>query len=449
MGQTVVTGVVFFFVFAAFYVLQGLASVLMGPALASNALSTLYGVFTAACLFAPYVVNRYGAKWSLRIGILGYCSLSISTLLVSLYGTRWFVILCGALNGLGAAVLWTSQGRFLLECAAADTSRDVSEHFSIFWGFFNASAVFGGIATFLYFGDAETSNGNFSVLFAAFVILMALGAAFTVFLTDDVGDTAESSVGSPPMLSARVEIVETAKLLLTRRALLLGPLYWYTGFNQPYQIDNFGDRTFSPKVVGLELALFYLLSVVAAKVAEHVLVPGHLRQKLNNHRNAAVRALLWFCGTSVLAFTLAATVVFKKQESSSATLVLATFAFGLWGFSSSIAQAFCYWLIDVLYDQTGPDRARAVALYKLLQSLGWCVGFALLPVNRCPNTGQFLLNALSCFLAFFLALFELPTNDSRGTKNGYSTPLLVQEDHQHREYSSNDGDLDSAVDTEK
>ena len=60
LGQTVIMGVIFLLVFIAYYMLQGYASILFGADLASDALVTLYAVFTAGCFFAPGVVNRFG-----------------------------------------------------------------------------------------------------------------------------------------------------------------------------------------------------------------------------------------------------------------------------------------------------------------------------------------------------------------------------------------------------
>ena len=36
---------------------------------------------------------------------------------------------------------------------------------------------------------------------------------------------------------------------------MLAPLFWYTGFNQPYQLNTFGNRLFDSRALGLELAL--------------------------------------------------------------------------------------------------------------------------------------------------------------------------------------------------
>ena len=67
LGQMVLLGLIFFLIFAAYYMEQGFAADLFGTTLASDTLVALYAAFTVACFVAPGVVNRYGAKPTLLV----------------------------------------------------------------------------------------------------------------------------------------------------------------------------------------------------------------------------------------------------------------------------------------------------------------------------------------------------------------------------------------------
>ena len=69
----------------------------------------------------------------------------------------------------------------------------------------------------------------------------------------------------------------------------------------------------------------------------------------------------------------------------------------------------------------GDELARAVGFYKMVQSLGWSVGFLLVPSWRLPPLVQNLATAACGALGLALALRELPPAriDSRS-----SSPLL-------------------------
>jgi len=157
-GQTVLLGLVFMFVFMAYYMIQGYCANLYGPTLASNMETTLYAVFTLSCFPAPAVTNKLGPRLSMFLGILGYAALVGASLLFYLgIAGGWVVVAGGAVNGVGAALLWTAQGRLMLEYASeasqgrGEGADSKGRIFAIFWGIFNVSAVLGGLVTYAYF----------------------------------------------------------------------------------------------------------------------------------------------------------------------------------------------------------------------------------------------------------------------------------------------------------
>lgn len=164
-GQSLAMGGVFFFVFMAYYIIQGFSGKLYGSTLGSNVELTIYAVFAVFCNIAPAIVNKWGCKLSMAIGILGYASL-VAFSLVYFIGNgdealQPLIILGGALLGVGAALLWTAQGRMILQYSDGENTGHL---FSLFWSVFNLSAVAGGFMTFAYFSTSaadvsfKTSN---------------------------------------------------------------------------------------------------------------------------------------------------------------------------------------------------------------------------------------------------------------------------------------------------
>ena len=70
-------------------------------------------------------------------------------------------------------------------------------------------------------------------------------------------------------------------------------------------------------------------------------------------------------------------------------------------------QLFAMWLIGVRHTD-GAEQARAVGFFKMVQSLGWCVGFALVPTSRVPPTLQLGLTLSCCVAGCALACTVLP-----------------------------------------
>ena len=91
------------------------------------------------------------------IGALGYAALVAFSLVYFIgkgdQSLEPLIIFGGALLGLGAGLLWTAQGRLILQYSDGTNTGHL---FSIFWSIFNLSAVAGGILTFAYFSTSSS-----------------------------------------------------------------------------------------------------------------------------------------------------------------------------------------------------------------------------------------------------------------------------------------------------
>jgi len=209
------------------------------------------------------------------------------------------------------------------------------------------------------------------------------------------------------------EFLATIALFKTKRMLLLALLFLYTGYNQPYQLSTFGNRFFDAQTVGLGMVVFY-----GAEIFGGLWIGKYLDQACEskeNQRFAARRCLLIFFLVTSVSFVLCYYLESKSTSTdkgplinyTSVDVILPMITYALWGFSDSQIQTYSYWLMGVLYND-GDDQARAVGFYKMIQSLGWMVGFKFAPVERMSAMLQ-LSGTVICFLfGLVFSLKELP-----------------------------------------
>merc|ERR1719424_492529 len=218
------------------------------------------------------------------LGMLGYATLVAASLVYFILGEgsgsgktsphSWIIIAGGGVLGVGASLLWTAQGRLILEYSG-EGGGDAGRFWGIFWGIFNLSAVVGGIMTATFFASPGNAGNTGSVgLYIIFLVLILTGAAGT-FLLQNPKDVVRSRAVSRPDDQEAIRVSDivapiasemqeynwadearaTLQLFGTRRYLILAPIYFYTGFNQPYQLVVMGSRLFKPVTLGLQLAL--------------------------------------------------------------------------------------------------------------------------------------------------------------------------------------------------
>lgn len=129
-----------------------------GDTLGSNVGLAIYATFTIFCFLAPPIVNKWGGQTAMFFGILCYAVLVAASLFYfetdanAIYSP--VVIIAGCILGFGASLLWTAQGRLMLQYS---TETNSGQLFSVFWGWFNAAAVVGGLVTFLYFSETDSN----------------------------------------------------------------------------------------------------------------------------------------------------------------------------------------------------------------------------------------------------------------------------------------------------
>lgn len=157
---------------------------------------------------------------------------------------------------------------------AASLSDDPATSFGIFWAFFSSAACAGGFVTFAFYStvDADHSSGSLDEtdtapprgLFYVYTALMLAAAALTACVQgSNHGAADDESSGAPVQPSWREEARHTLMMSFDPRMVRLAPLFFYSGFNQPYQLDTFGNRFFTSRLLGLELVIFYMYSGVA------------------------------------------------------------------------------------------------------------------------------------------------------------------------------------------
>jgi len=74
--------------------------------------------------------------------------------------------------------------------------------------------------------------------------------------------------------------------------------------------------------------------------------------------------------------------------------------------------------VGELHPRDAEARTRMVGLYKLVQSLGWCCGFALLPRSRLGYLAQLVATGACFVLGTALALCELPAKKETAGEEG-------------------------------
>ena len=487
--QSAALGIVFCCVFTAYTTLQFYASSTYGELLAANSVSAVYATFTVMCIVAPSITNKFGSQTTMLVGILGYAALVICSLIFFWNNQLdWVVVFGGVILGCGAALLWTGQGRLILDYAEAaeqmveveqentkihqkkkttTTSSSSGTILGVFWAVFQCSAIIGGSISFVYYNTKPVGSTWLYIMFLGFILLGAFATQLLLppdklVLPNIEAQEDEEQRGHAPteqteLLSSQEGAQTTIKqidsqhdgistdtwvhqakltwrLFLSKPMLELSILFFYTGFNQPYQQATFGNRFFTRRTIGVELIIFHLMEIIGAiccgraldkhnninendQINNNTSPVGNQQPVTDAHstRQSAIHCLRIFVVINSLGNTLA----FWHEYENVATVtpvdiadypqsLLPSVAFACWGFADSQIQVYCYWLLGLIYHK-GENHSRAAGFYKCIQSLGTSIGYYIIPTSRLSPMMQLLTSSCVFILGTGLSLLQLPT----------------------------------------
>lgn len=216
-----------------------------------HSLGIIYGVFSFSNLLAPTAVAVIGPKIAMFLsGLLysGYIAVFIAPL-------TWAFYLTSVLIGIGAAMLWTAQGQFLVENSEAST---INRNTGMFWALLQCSMLFGNL--YIYFdwnGKAEISDSSRKNIFLSLVVASILGTLSFLLLgnshhheeemlSEEEGQSLLSTRvmykhrANAAMQDAKSEFKTILQLLKAKTILLLSPCMAYSGLELSFYSGVYG-----------------------------------------------------------------------------------------------------------------------------------------------------------------------------------------------------------------
>nr|XP_054596118.1 UNC93-like protein MFSD11 isoform X2 [Nothobranchius furzeri] len=168
--------------------------------------------------------------------------------------STWSFYLTSALIGIGAALLWTAQGHFLVENSEAST---INRNTGMFWALLQCSMLFGNLYVYLdWNGKAEISDSSRRNIFLFLLVASILGTlSFLVLRTSHREEEMISEEEGQSLLSTRSMYKNRAEaalqdtksdfktilqLLKSKMIMLLSPCMAYSGLELSFYSGVYG-----------------------------------------------------------------------------------------------------------------------------------------------------------------------------------------------------------------
>ncbi|KAJ0001231.1 hypothetical protein NQD34_006251 [Periophthalmus magnuspinnatus] len=397
--NVVILGVGFLFIFTAFTtcgnVEQTVVKSLGNESFSGSgyySLGIIYGIFSFSNLLAPTVVAVIGAKHSMFLSGLLYSGY----IAVFILPFTWSFYLTSVLIGIGAAMLWTAQGQFLVENSEAST---INRNTGMFWALLQCSMIFGNL--YIYFewnGATEITDGSRKNVFLSLLVASVLGTlSFLVLrqslseeemLSEEEGQSLLSTRmrykhrANSAMQDAKAEFKTILQLLKSKTIVLLSPCMAYSGLELSFYSGVYGTCIGATTHFGRAAKGLIGISGIVIGVGE-IVGGGFFGLLCKNNRFGRTSVVFLGMVVHFVAFYLIflnipadAPVVFKTTTQMSPylspSISIALLCSFLLGLGDSCFNTQLYSILGRVYaEQSTP----AFAIFKFIQSVFAAVAF--------------------------------------------------------------------------
>lgn len=298
-NQNLISGFALFFTVGIYLAVLGLGAGGGKPSsqrVSDISNSSLYGIYTVFGFFAGGILNKFGPRITMTLGVAGYPIYVGSLFYYDRTGNEWFPILGGVLLGLSAPLLWSVSG--FIQWAYA-TEAEKGKYIAIQYFVTQTGSVIGSVVAFviIYLGTS-TAEGSPTSIYITFIILMALAFLFTIFglvSPADVRRADGTAIAVFHTLSLRDELKGVFGVLKDPRVLAMLPVIFSCELALGI-LPSVNGRYFNLRTRAMNNILFYLVQLPASVGCAYLTDRLPYGRRIRGYITLAVLSVFVFAG---------------------------------------------------------------------------------------------------------------------------------------------------------
>ncbi|ORX93087.1 MFS general substrate transporter [Basidiobolus meristosporus CBS 931.73] len=402
LTQVLLVGLVCFCCPGMFNVINGMgAGGQMDDNTAKNGNVALYACFAVFGCLGGGFYNVLGGRLCMLLGGLSYALYSGSLLNYNVNKNAAFVIASSAVLGIGAGILWTTQGVIMMAYPAEDQK---GRCVGLFWIIFNLGGVMGAFIPFgLNFHSDSGAVSNSTYL--AFLVIMVIGAiaGLAILPPAKVVRDDGSRVHVEKFSNIGNEIIGILKMFTDKNMLLLTPLCLASNWFYSYQFGAVNGVLFNLRSRSFNNAFYWGSQMAGAYILGAFLDTPRFGRR--------TRALYGLAGVGIL-FTatwgggLALQLQYTREDHPK-DIDFINDAGAFWpkwvlyvcyGICDAALQTYAYWIMGAMSNDS-TILARYAGYYKGMQSAGAAIAWRIDAVNT-----SFLIQLIVSWALFTVSL---------------------------------------------
>ncbi|KAL4886623.1 major facilitator superfamily domain-containing protein [Aspergillus karnatakaensis] len=215
------------------------------PQVSNISTAIRYAMLAVVCFLGGPIVNKIGVKWALVIGSMSFPIQGSAYYCNSKFGNQWYLILSGAISGVGTACWYVAEAGAIMTLAPSGAR---GKYLALWIVSRNLGQLVGGAINLAKNHQPGADGGVTPDTFVAFVVIECIALPFALLITpfERVVRSDGTKIVTSETLSTKMEIRRIAKTLTSRLIILSsGWALWsffYTGTWTTYLGTYFSVR---------------------------------------------------------------------------------------------------------------------------------------------------------------------------------------------------------------
>ncbi|KAE8365746.1 major facilitator superfamily domain-containing protein [Aspergillus caelatus] len=215
------------------------------PQVSNISTAIRYATLAVVCFLGGPIVNKIGVKWALVIGSMSFPIQGSAYYCNSKFGNQWYLILSGAIGGIGTACWYVAEAGAIMTLAPSGAR---GKYLALWIVSRNLGQLVGGAINLAKNHEKGADGGVTPDTFIAFVIIECIALPFALLITpfERVIRSDGTHIVTSETLSTKQELRRIAKTI-TSRLIVLSSLwalwsFFYTGTWTTYLGTYFSVR---------------------------------------------------------------------------------------------------------------------------------------------------------------------------------------------------------------
>ncbi|KAK7210999.1 hypothetical protein V2G26_018177 [Clonostachys chloroleuca] len=346
------------------------------PRVANIATSLTYACLALTCFFGGPVVNKLGVKWALVIGSMSFPVLGSSYYCNSKFGNQWYLILAGAIDGIGTGCWYVAEAGAIMTLAPSGAR---GKYLALWIVSRNLGQLVGGAINLSKNYQEGVSGGVTPDTYLAFVAIecLALPFAFLIRPFEHVVRSDGSRIVVAEPITTKQEIKQISKTI-TSRLILLAALWALWSFFYGGSWSTYLAIHFSVRARALSSLISPFFCIVGCFGLGFILDMKHLSQRRRAQIGLGVVVIL---NVGVYVWSIIMETRFRSDDPGTIdwkdrlypTAFLPYFFVQTTG---PLSQSYMYWLLSS-FASNAQENVRNGAAFRCLEAIGQAIAYGM------------------------------------------------------------------------